>query len=218
MISTSKTVWLALTLTLSPGVYAQIPVTVTSDIPAMINQVETMAKWAAQYQQMVSQINQMKAQYEAITGTRGLGQIYNDPALRNYLPDEWAGVYDKVKSGGLSSISSTAKSMSSSEGMDPLATGGKKRQQDTMVANKAMAMEAYKQTLDRLNNINALMVKADATKDAKAAADLQNRIASENAMIQNEQIRLNLMAQLQTAEIKLADQQRAREFQSKYLK
>ena len=87
-----------------------------------------------------------------------------------------------------------------------------------MAANKAMTMQAYDATLARVNNINALMAKADTTMDTKAAADLQNRMASENAMIQNEQIRLNLLAQLQVAETQLANEQRAREFDTKFAK
>jgi type IV secretion system protein VirB5 len=81
-----------------------------------------------------------------------------------------------------------------------------------------MTMQAYDATLARVNNINALMAKADTTMDTKAAADLQNRMASENAMIQNEQIRLNLLAQLQVAETQLANEQRAREFDTKFAK
>ena len=96
--------------------------------------------------------------------------------------------------------------------------GGRKRQLDVMAANKAMTMQAYDATLARVNNINALMAKADTTMDTKAAADLQNRMASENAMIQNEQIRLNLLAQLQVAETQLANEQRAREFDTKFAK
>jgi type IV secretion system protein VirB5 len=62
------------------------------------------------------------------------------------------------------------------------------------------------------------MAKADTTMDTKAAADLQNRMAAENAMIQNEQIRLNLLTQLQVAESQLANEQRAREFDTKFAK
>src|SRR5471032_1179789 len=83
----------------TPTVFAQIPVTVTSDIPSTLNQIQTMAQWANQYQQMISQISQMKQQYAALTGSRGLGQILNNPASRSYLPDEWAGVYDQVRNG-----------------------------------------------------------------------------------------------------------------------
>ena len=85
-----------------------------------------------------------------------------------------------------------------------------------MAANKAMTMQAYDATLARVKNIDSLMAKADTTMDTKAAADLQNRMAAENAMIQNEQIRLNLLAQLQVVEAKLATEQRSREFKAKY--
>jgi type IV secretion system protein VirB5 len=218
MTTTAKTLIVATILTLSSAAFAQIPVTITTSIPDTLNQIQTMAQWAKQYTQMVGQINQMKQQYDALTGNRGLGQIMNNPALRGYLPDQWAGIYDKVRGGTLPGISSAANAIFTSESFDSAAVGGRKRQLDVMAANKAMTMQAYDATLARVNNINALMAKADTTIDTKAAADLQNRMASENAMIQNEQIRLNLLAQLQVAENQLANEQRAREFDTKFAK
>jgi type IV secretion system protein VirB5 len=202
----------ALMLAFSAPSFAGIPVSVLLDIPATINQVQTLTQWAKQYTQMISQLKQMKSQYDAITGSRGLGAILNNPALRGYLPNEWAGIYDAVKGGKLSGITSKALKIIADEKFDPTATGARKRQNDVLAANKAMAMESYDATLKRVENINALMKEADATSDLKAAAELQNRMAAENAMIQNEQIRLNLLVQLQAAEKQLADQQRAREF------
>lgn len=218
MTPTAKNLIAVSMLCLSSAAFAQIPVTITSSIPDTTNQIQTMAQWANQYTQMVGQINQMKQQYDSITGNRGLGQIMNNPALRGYLPDQWAGIYDKVRGGTLPGISSAASSIFSTEGFDATAVGGRKRQLNVMAANKAMTMQAYDATLARVNNINALMAKADTTMDTKAAADLQNRMASENAMIQNEQIRLNLLAQLQVAESQLANEQRAREFDTKFAK
>jgi type IV secretion system protein VirB5 len=205
-----------LSLACAPAAFAQWTVNVNSDIPAAMNQIQTMAQWAKQYDGMVNQLNQMKSQYESMTGNRGLGQILNNPALRGYLPEQWAGVYDQVRHGQLSGISSKASAIYSAEGFDPNAAGGRKRELDVLAANKAMTMQAYDATLARVNNINALMQRADATQDIKASADLQNRMAAENAMIQNEQVRLNLLAQLQQAEQKLASEQRSREFKAKY--
>lgn len=218
MTTTAKTLIAATILTLSPAAFAQIPVSITSSIPDTLNQVQIMAQWAKQYTQMIGQINQMKQQYDSLTGNRGLGQIMNNPALRGYLPDQWAGIYDKVRGGTLPGISSAANTIFTSESFDSTAVGGRKRQLDVMAANKAMTMQAYDATLARVTNINSLMAKADTTMDTKAAADLQNRMASENAMIQNEQIRLNLLAQLQVAETQLANEQRAREFDTKFTK
>ncbi len=193
---------------------AQLAVAVAVDVPSTINQMQTMAQWAKQYQQMVQQITHLKSQIDAVTGARNLGQIYNNPALRTYLPDEWASIYDRVRRGQLQGLSGKAASIFSAEGFDADATGGRKRQLDVMAANKAMTMQAYDATLARVNNINELMKQADAAKDVKAAADLQNRMAAENAMIQNEQIRLNLALELQRVETQLALEQRTREFDS----
>jgi type IV secretion system protein VirB5 len=201
---------------ISPAAYAQWTVNVNSDVPAMINQAQTMAQWAKQYEQMVQQITHLKNQYDSMTGTRGLGQILNNPALRTYLPDQWASIYDQVRKGQLQGVSSRATSIYSAEGFDPNATGGRKRQLDVLAANKAITMQAYDASLARVQNINALMQQADATGDVKAAADLQNRMAAENALIQNEQVRLNLAVQLQQAEMQLAAEQRSREFADKF--
>ncbi len=99
---------LAATLALSGTAFAGVPVTVIADVPAITNQIETMAKWKAQYDQMVSQINQMQKQYDAVTGPRGLGQIMNNPALRDYLPSDWQKVYDSVRTGGYNGLSGSA--------------------------------------------------------------------------------------------------------------
>lgn len=91
-------------LTVPISAQAQIPVTITSDIPATLNQVQTMAQWTQQiagmkqqYDQMQTDYQQMIRQYESTTGSRDLGQIMNDPKLRNYLPNDWQDVYDSVK-------------------------------------------------------------------------------------------------------------------------
>lgn len=208
---------IAAAIAASPAAHAQWTVNVNSDIPATINQIQTMAQWAKQYENMIQQINHLKSQYNAITGVRNLGQILNDPSLRSYLPDEWAGIYSKVTSGSLVGLSSSAKAIALAEGFGT-ATGARKRQQDVLASNKAMTMAAYDASLKRLQNINSLMEQANAQSDMKGAADLANRMAAENAMIQNEQTRLNLLAQLQVAEEKLAADQRAREFDTAFAK
>jgi type IV secretion system protein VirB5 len=202
----------AVSMSLVSVARAQWTVNVNSDIPATINQAQTMAQWAKQYQQMITQITHLKSQVDAMTGSRGLGQILNDPALRSYLPDQWASIYDQVRNGQLQGLSGRAAAVYSAEGFDANATGGRKRELDVMAANKAMTVQAYDATLARVNNINALMQQANATNDMKAAADLQNRMAAENAMIQNEQTRLNLALELQRIEGQLAAEQRSREF------
>ncbi len=218
MLPTIRNLFALLVVLTAASASAQMTVVVAGDIPAIMNQAQTMVQWGRQYAQMVEQLKQQEQQYASLNGNRGLGKIANNPELHSYLPDEWASIYNKVQNGSLPGISGAASAISSQEKFSQNATGGQKRYQDTLMANKAMTMQAYSNTRRRLDNINALMYQTNQTQDPKAAADLQNRIAAENALIQNEQIRINLMQQLQQAELKLAEEQRSREFKDSFLK
>lgn len=201
-------------LSLSSASFAQIPVTVTSDIPATVNQVETMAKWAAQYQQMVSQIDQAKQQYQSLTGSRGLGNIMNNPALRDYLPADWQGVYDSVRSGGYSGLSGRGQSVyNANKVFDSCAYITVADQRTACEAHavkasqdKGFALDAYDAAKSRINQIDQLMSQINATQDPKAIAELQGRIAAEQANIQNEQTKLQLYAMVAAAEDKVQAQ------------
>jgi type IV secretion system protein VirB5 len=103
------------------------------------------------------------------------------------------------------------------ENMTGASTPGQQRYYDTLAANKAMNEQAYSATLSRLNNIKALMQQSNYTQDPAAKADLQNRMVAEEAMVQNEQTRLQLTSQLQQAEIRMAEEQRDREFDNAFL-
>jgi type IV secretion system protein VirB5 len=185
-------------------VYAQgIPVISTSEL----------AQDLAMAKSLQSQLTTMENQYTALTGNRGLGQIFNNPSLTSYLPSQWQSVYGEVRSGQLQGLTSAAQQIESQEGMTANTTT-QQRYNDTLATNKAMAMQAYQASADRLQNIQNLMQQSDTTQDPAAKADLQNRLQSENAMIQNEQTKLNLMTQLQQAEEKLAEKQDADSFKN----
>lgn len=109
-----KRIFLGVTLSalMSSVAFAQIPVTDVASIGQQtMAQIETIAKWKMQYDQMISQIEQAKQQYESLTGSRGLGNIMNDPALRDYLPADWQGVYDSVRTGGYNGLSGRGASV-----------------------------------------------------------------------------------------------------------
>ncbi|WP_080437061.1 P-type DNA transfer protein VirB5 [Burkholderia ubonensis] len=190
-----------------------IPVLDVSNLAQALLMVQNLQQ---QVQTMAQQYQTMTTQLAALTGNRGLGQILNNPTLRSYLPDSWQGVYSQISSGQLPSITSAVQQIQSAEGMTAT-TPGQQRYNDTLAANKAMAMQAYQNTLARLQNIQSLMQQSDLTQDPAAKADLQNRWAAEYTMVQNEQTRLNLMAKLQDIEMKLAEEQRTQEFKNRLL-
>ncbi|KFA32187.1 type IV secretion system protein, partial [Xanthomonas vasicola] len=82
--------------------------------------------------------------------------------------------------------------------------------------DKAFAGEAYAAAKSRLDQINSLMGQINQTQDPKAIAELQGRIASEQAMIANEQTKLQLFQMMAQADEKLHEQ-RQREINAKQL-
>jgi type IV secretion system protein VirB5 len=208
---------------LASSSFAQIPVTDGAAIARhTASQIETIAKWKMQYDQMVSQIDQQKQQYQSVTGTRGLGTIMNNPALREYLPADWQGVYDSVRGGGYSGLSGRGAAVyDANKVFDSCqsVTGGEQRiacQARAVKASqdKGFALDAYDKAKGRITQIDQLMAKINDTSDPKAIAELQGRIAAEQANIQNEQTKLQLYAMVAAAEDKV-QAQRQREMQAK---
>lgn len=195
-----------------PGISAaQIPVTdATSVATQTANQIQTMAKWAAQAQQMKSQIESMKHQYSALTGSRNLGNIFDDPRLRQYLPSDWQNVYDNVRDQGYAGMSSDAQSIYDDSKIYDRCQGlvsGDRKLCEAGSAKSAQDMAFSKHALDRaddrMDQIDDLQNRINQTQDPKAIAELQARIASEQASIQNEQTRLNLYQQMAKAQDKM---------------
>lgn len=209
----------------SPATFAQIPVTDGASIAKQVaNHVETVAKWKVQYDQMTDQINQAKQQYEALTGGRGLGAILNNPELRDYLPSDWQGVYDSVRDGGYQGLSGrgltvysankifdSCQSVTADEQRIACEARAVKASQD-----KGFALDAYDAAKKRINQIDQLMEEINETGDPKAIAELQGRIAAEQANIQNEQTKLQMYAMVAAAEDRV-QQQRQRELNAQTL-
>lgn len=216
---------LAVGIAASSAALAQIPVTDGASIANSVQQqVETMAKWKMQYDQMVSQIDQMKQQYAAVTGARGMGELFNNPQLRDYLPQDWQGVYDSVKSGGYAGLSGRAESIYDNNKVYDACAGFVSNEQRTNceaqavkgAQDKAFALDAYDAAKNRLSQIDQLMQQINQTQDPKDIAELQGRIAAEQAMIQNEQTKLQMYQMVAAAEDRLQEQ-RQREINAKVL-
>lgn len=175
-----------------------------------------LAQQMVQVEQLYQQIQNQEQQYQALTGNSSYGTIMNDASLRNYLPEQWQNIYDQTKSGSLSGISSSMRTIEQQEGMTNASTTGEQRYYDTLATNKAMNEQAYTATMARLNNIQSLMQQSNMTQDPAQKADLQTRMAAEQAMVNNDQTRLQLTSQLQQTELRLAEEQREREFRNQF--
>jgi len=181
-----------------------------------INQVERIAKAVEQINQLKAQIDQMKLQYKALTGTRNLGDLAQNPALRDYLPPDWRSVYDGVANGGYRGLTGSARTVREiSRVFDTCArlSGPRKtqceRSSSKAAMDKAFAVEAYDKARARWDQISLLTQSINQTSDPKSIAELQARINAEQAALQNEQTKLQMYQLIADAEGRLIDQQRA---------
>lgn len=198
----------------SSASFAQIPVTVTSDVPGLGFHIEDIAKYVEQIEQMKAQVQQLEQTYNSLNGTRGIGQLFQNPNLQSMLPSDWQNVYSSVQGGGYSGISGSVQQIIQQEQsrMGGTQASGRQAVQDRQAQiaayDKAMGQQAYTAAVQRLTNIQGLMGKINTSTDPKAIADLQARIQGEQAAIQNEQTKVQLMAQLQASEDRLTEAQR----------
>lgn len=200
---------------LTPQARAQIPVTDGASIAQNVAaHVEDVAKFVQQIEQLKLQVEQQKPQFDALTGTRNLGDIFNDPRFRQYLPQDWQKVYDSVKSGGYAGLTGTAKDIYNQNHIYDTCSAMQDSDQRSVCQQQAtkpaldqgMAEDAYQTATDRLNQIEQLTQQINGTQDPKAIAELQGRIATEQAAIQNEQTKLQLYQMVADAQDKIQEQ------------
>lgn len=196
---------------------AQIPVTDAASIATdVMNHVEDIAKYVEQISQLKAQLDQMKQQYEALTGSRNLGAILNDPKYKDYLPSGWLGVYDSVRNGGYSGLTGSAAAIY--EAAKKYDSCQHIKRDDERIncqaravkgaADKGFAVDAFEIAKGRIGQIEQLMNRINSTDDPKAIAELQGRIAAEQAMIQNEATKLQMFQIIAAAEDRIQQQQR----------
>jgi type IV secretion system protein VirB5 len=221
---------ISLSIILPHSVNAQIPTTdIVNNITHILNQTQDMAQWAEQISSMYEQIKQMEKQYsqmekeyERITGSRNLGDILNDPIFRNYLPEEWRDLYDATRHGGYASLTGDAKDLYEDNQIfdmcSHLANEVHRKSCESQAIKGAQdqtfATTAYEAATNRVDQIEGLMAEINGTDDPKGIAELQARIAVEQATIQNEQTKLAMFQMIANAE-KEIQTQRLREAESR---
>lgn len=219
----SKTAALAALLTVPSAVVvapapasAQMAVFDSAAVANTATQITHMTNQLAQlkqtYQGVMDQLNQAKQQYDSITGTRGLGDVFNNPQLRKYLPADYKKVYDLAQGGGYKGITGTLDTVLAAEKLsgtvaDQLAAI-RSRQTRSAATNKVLVDDGFAGAEARLDQLEQLRQQISQTQDTKAIGELQARISVEQAAMAGEATKLQLMALLAKAESDLAAEQR----------
>lgn len=189
----------------SPVFATSIPVVdIALNTQTKMNQVENIAK-------LVAQLQQLKAQVQAITGDRGMGGLLSGQN-RGYLPPDWnqaMNVLNSSSSSPYSALANAAQSIKTAQSVLSTADVNNLTPQMQQLLNQArnasatqqaLGQAAYQQASQRVGLLQQLTNAISGASDAKAVMDLQARIQSEQTMLQNDQSKLQSLAQLQQAQ------------------
>lgn len=192
------------------------------DVTAIANLIQQIGYWQQQITGMTNQLTQLQQTHAAMTGTRGMQSLLPMSNLeRNYLPPDYTELMNTVNGhsatyAGLSAqiqsvmaanavLSSTQLGAMTPEMRQIVESG---RRSSAMMS--ALSQSAYQNTSQRFAALQQLITMIGAAGDTKAIQDLQGRVNSEQAMLQNEHTKLQTLYQMAQAD-QWAQQQRARE-------
>ncbi len=190
------------------------------DVANLFQAVQQVINDITQINNQIQQIRQLQTQIESINGIRNLGDIFNNPLLKNYVPAEAYTLVNAVNTSGYDGLNATAKVLrdvnllyncldrSGDARTDCQATLAQPYQQ------KGLLQDAMKSAALRLEQIQSLMTQINATPDQKSVLELQARIGAENALLAHETSQIQMLQGMADSEERIArSRERERQYQ-----
>ncbi len=207
---------LTISLAAAPAARAQWAVVDVGAIAQLMQEVRTMTQQLLTAQ---AQLQQANATLQSMSGGRGM-QLLLSGTNRNYLPTSSAQLTSAMQgSGSYPGLSLDVRNaVSANAVLTPaqLATLSSADQQRIAAARQAaalrqaLAQESLSNSSSRFAALQSLISAIGSAGDQKAILDLQARITAELGMLQNEQTKLQVLAQAGDA-INAANAQRSLE-------
>ncbi len=180
------------------------------DIANLIQTIQQVLDDITTIENQVQQISQLQTQVESMNGSRLLGTISNNPALRNYVPANAYSFVNAVNSGGYNGLNGTAKALRDAgmvyNCMD--LSGSSRTNCQAGLAQpyqlKGLLQDAMQSASGRLAQISALMGQIDATTDQKSVQEIQARIGAENALLAHEMSQVQMLQGMADSEERIA--------------
>ncbi len=192
------------------------------DMPALAYWAQQMGSWANQLNQMKQQLTQQTNTYTAMTGNRGLGNVLPlANSVRNYLPQGASELLGVVNNSS-NSYSGMASQIQALVAHNAILSNGKLSAMNLLpsqqklitdgrtntAAIQSIASQGMANASARFNYLQSLMSQINTTTDPKTIAELQARIAAEQTMMSNEQIKLEQTINLMQSQSAMMDQQK----------
>jgi type IV secretion system protein VirB5 len=185
---------------------------ITFDPTNYVQAVQQVVQLTQQLQVMRQQYQQLMQTYQAISHLpddvlRQLGQQLNIDQFRNVLPSQSSLLASMMNGTGLGSgnLESVARNYLH-QNLIHMATGRdfqalEMRRNATSIAGmQAMASELYQSAADRVSALQGIESQLSGAPDTKAVADIQARIATEQAYIQAQQVQAQSLAMWQASQ------------------
>jgi type IV secretion system protein VirB5 len=208
---------LAALLGLAPAARAQIPVVDVASLGQLINQVQTLQSQLATAR---SQLAQAQSALSTITGSRGM-QLLLGSTVRNYLPADWAGFVSALANGNAAygafgsglQTALQANAVLSPQWLalfTPLESAALMSARQNAALLQVSSQLALSRTSSQFASLQQLISAIGTTTDQKSILELMARIVAEQAMVQNEQTKLQVLREAIDGEA-WANKQRAQE-------
>jgi type IV secretion system protein VirB5 len=208
---------LVLLLSTMRAAHAQFAVIDVASIAQLMQQLATMEQQLAT---LDNQLQQAQQQYQAITGGRGMQNLLVG-VNRNYLPTDWASLMAAVNGQGgpfpalAAAVQNNLNANAVLSGAQVASLSATERAQlladrQTGALLQATVQQALATASGRFASLQQLIGAIGAAQDAKGALDLEARISAEQAMLANDQSKLEVLYQAAQAQ-RWVEEQRARE-------
>lgn len=190
------------------------------DVANLVQTVQQVVNDITQINNQVQQITQLQSQLSSINGVRNLGNVFNNPLLKNYVPADAYTHLNAVNTSGYSGLNTTAKALRDAgmvyNCMD--LTGDARTSCQATLAQpyqqKGLLQDAMKSAAGRLSQIQSLMGQINATTDQKSVQEIQARVGAENALLSHEMSQLQMLQGMADSEERIArSRERERQYQ-----
>jgi type IV secretion system protein VirB5 len=185
----------------------------TVDVAAIAQMTQQFMVLQDQLKNMQNQLKQAEQQVNAMTGSRGMEKMLRNEA-EGLIPTNWQETLSQMNGGKIGNLAKSIKDNASRVDSNllnqllPSESASASEGFANSAANaQATAGEAYELSGQRFTRLQKLMDEIGNASDAKAIADLQARIGVEQAILQNETIKMQALAQTASAQQAIQQQQ-----------
>lgn len=170
------------------------------DVAALVQAVQQVMTAYEQLTELQNQLKQAERAYDAVTGTRGMSALLDNPALRSYLPTDMQSILEGLD-GDIDKYRSMGRLLENDRWQKAAMQAAEilENAEVSAATDLANSETVYERAGDRIDEYQDFVDEIDGATDPKAIADLQARIQAENVFLQNEIIRLQAMQMAQHA-------------------